>query len=346
MPLIIPQLSKILKREKIPFEILVMDDDSPDRTSVEVERLSSEYPEARCIVRKVNKGLSPAVMDGYKEAKGDIYLVMDADLSHPVEKVPAMYHAIATEENEVSIGSRHTKGGGIENWPLKRKFISFGASMMARPLTPCSDPMSGFFAVRPSVIKNAPLKAKGYKILLEVLVKGNYEKDRVKEVPITFKDREVGESKLGSKVIVNYIQHLIQLYLFPGSAPFFKFLFVGGTGMIVDLGILSLMLYLLGETKSDYMLSQAISFGAAVTWNFIWNRFWTFNARKGSMVGQYVKFMVVAAVAFGVRYLLANYGVDLLGVDEAPYYQIMTVGVIFIVTIINFLGSKLWAFKK
>ncbi len=109
MPLIIPQLSKILNKEMIPFEILVMDDDSPDRTSEEVDRLSSEYPEARCVVRKVNKGLSPAVMDGYKEAKGEIYLVMDADLSHPVEKVPAMYHAIATEGNEVSIGSRHNK---------------------------------------------------------------------------------------------------------------------------------------------------------------------------------------------------------------------------------------------
>jgi dolichol-phosphate mannosyltransferase len=206
--------------------------------------------------------------------------------------------------------------------------------------------MSGFFAVRPSVIKDAPLKAKGYKILLEVLVKGNYDRDKVKEVPITFKDREVGESKLGSKVIMNYIQHLIQLYLFPGSAPFFKFLFVGGSGMVVDIGILSLLLHLVGDSTMQYRLFMSISFIAAVTWNFIWNRFWTFNAKKGSLSSQYLKFFVVAIVAFSVRYGLADVGLRLLEINEPPYYQILTFGVILIVTIINYLGSKLWAFKK
>lgn len=346
MPLIIPRLTKVLEEEKIPFEILVMDDDSPDNTAGEVKRLSKEYSRARCIVRKKNKGLSPAVMEGYDNARGDIYLVMDADLSHPVEKVPEMYHAIATEGNEISIGSRHAKGGGIENWPFKRKFISWGASMMARPLTNCSDPMSGFFAVRPSVIEKAPLKARGYKILLEVLVKGDYHKDRVKEVPITFKDREVGESKLGSKVIANYLQHLIKLYLFPGSAPLFKFLFVGGAGMLVDLGILTLMLYLIGESKTDYMISQAISFVSAVTWNFTWNRFWTFNSRKVSVASQYMKFAVVSIVAFSTRTVISYIGVDVLNIEEAPYYQILTLSTILLVAVLNYLGSKLWAFKK
>lgn len=346
MPLIIPRLHGVLTREKIPFEIIVMDDDSPDGTSKAVEKLTPDYPEARCVVRKQDKGLSPAVMDGYREAKGDIYLVMDADLSHPIEKVPEMYYAIARDGAEISVGSRHAKGGGIENWPLKRKIISWGASSLARPLTSCKDPMAGFFAVRPSVIEGAPLKAKGYKILLEVLVKGNYDRKKVKEVPITFKDREVGESKLGSKVIVNYIQHLIQLYLFPGSAPFFKFLFVGGSGMVVDLGILTLLLLMIGESKTEFMIFQGFSFLAAVTWNFFWNRFWTFDSRKSSMGGQYLKFGVVAIFAFIVRTALSYFGVDILGIEQAPYYQAMTFGVILIVTVINYLGSKLWAFKK
>ncbi len=346
MPLIIPGVSEILRGKGIPFEILVMDDDSPDGTSKAVDELSSSYPETRCIVRKDNRGLSPAVMDGYEHATGDIYLVMDADMSHPVTKVPDMYYAIAKDGNDISVGSRHAKGGGIENWPLKRKIISFGASSLARPLTSCKDPMAGFFAVRPSVIEGAPLKAKGYKILLEVLVKGNYDHKKVKEVPITFKDREVGESKLGSKVILNYLQHLVKLYLFPGSAPFFKFLFVGGTGMLIDLGLLTFMLYLLGDGKNDYLISQSISFAAAVSWNFIWNRFWTFDARKGSAGGQYIKFSIVALIAFGVRFGLTYVGVDLLGIDEQPLYQVLTIGVIVIVTVINYIGSKLWAFKK
>ncbi|MEA3559047.1 MAG: glycosyltransferase family 2 protein [Candidatus Thermoplasmatota archaeon] len=344
MPLIIPRLSRVLDDGGIDHEILVMDDDSPDGTCAEVRRLSKEYPKARCILRKKDRGLSQAVIEGFSRAKGDIHLVMDADLSHPVDAVPEMYRAIAEEGADVSVGSRHAKGGGIENWPAKRKFISFAASLMARPLTRCSDPMSGFFAIRPSVIEGAPLKAKGYKILLEVLVKGKYEK--IREVPIVFRDREVGQSKLGSKVIMNYLQHLLALYVFPGSAPFFKFLFVGGTGMVIDLGVLTLMLSLLGTGYTNFMISQSVSFGAAVTWNFFWNRFWTFNARAGSASKQYLRFFVVASFAFAVRFILNYIGVDVFGIDEQPYYQLLTLGVIVVVTVINYLGSKLWAFKK
>jgi dolichol-phosphate mannosyltransferase len=344
IPVIIPALSGVLKKEGIPFEILVMDDDSPDGTSKAVEEISREYPEARCIVRKKDRGLSPAVMEGYEEADGTVYLVMDADLSHPVEVVPDMYHAIVRDGADISVGSRHVKGGGVENWPAKRKFISWGAALLARPLTNCSDPMSGFFAIRPSVIKGAPLQAKGYKILLEVLVKGSYKE--IREVPIRFRDRELGQSKLGSKVMLNYLQHLLKLYLFPGSASFIKFLFVGGSGMIVDLGLLSLLLFLLGTEKNDYMISQSISFFAAVTWNFFWNRLWTFDSRKASMTSQYLKFFTVAVIAFILRSAISYFGVDVLGINQPPYYQMLTFTVILIVTVINYLGSKFWAFRK
>jgi dolichol-phosphate mannosyltransferase len=257
------------------------------------------------------------------------------------------------EGAEVVVGSRHAKGGGIENWPVTRRFISWGAALMARPLTSCSDPMSGFFAIKPEVIKGAPLRAKGYKILLEVLVKGKYNK--VVEVPITFKDREKGESKLGSKVIFNYLQHLFKLYLHPGSAPFIKFLFVGGTGMMVDLGLVTLLLLLLGDSRFDLLsfedvrffhLYQAVSFFYAVTWNFVWNRYWTFDARKGSSGEQYVKFFSVAIIALAIRSLLLYVAVERLGFAGMPLYHIALVSVIALVTVINYIGSKLWAFKK
>lgn len=344
IPVIIPLLSGVLRGKGIPFEIIVMDDDSPDGTSDAFEQISKDHPESRCIVRKTDRGLSPAVIEGYTKATGDILLVMDADLSHPVEVVPDMYYAISRDGADISVGSRHVKGGGVENWPLKRKIISWGAALMARPLTGCSDPMSGFFAVRPSVIREAPLRAKGYKILLEVLVKGNY--NMVTEVPITFKDRELGESKLGSKVIFNYLQHLFKLYLFPGSASFFKFLFVGGTGMVIDLSLLTLMLYILGTGKTEFMISQSVSFMAAVTWNFFWNRLWTFDSRKVSMRSQYLKFLTVALGAFIIRSALSYFGVDVLKIQEPPYYQMLTFTVILIVTVINYIGSRFWAFRK
>lgn len=148
---------------------------------------------------------------------------------------------------------------------------------MARPLTTCSDPMSGFFALKPEVIKGAPLNAAGFKILLEVLVKGNISK--VVEVPIVFKDREKGESKLGRGVIISYILHLIRLYLFPGSAPLLKFLFVGGTGMIVDITVFTLLMSL-AKPGTSTLIIQAGSFSIAVVWNFIWNKIWTFGRHE------------------------------------------------------------------
>ena len=352
MCLLIPRLSRVLESESIPYEILVMDDDSPDGTCDEVQRLSAKFPGARCIRRMQDRGLSPAVMDGFREAEGEIHLVMDADLSHPIEVVPQLYRAIARDGADVAVGSRHIKGGGIEDWPLKRKVISWGASMLARPLTSCSDPMSGFFAIRPSVIKGAPLRAKGYKILLEVLVKGKY--DKVVEVPITFKDREVGESKLGSDVMVNYVQHLMWLYLHPGSAPLIKFLAVGGSGIVVDMGILTFLLVLLGDLTISLsgfdvkyvFIFQAISFAYATTWNFVWNRHWTFDAREAKPSGQYARFFIVATIALIIRSALFSFSVNVLDFTGMPKYQIALLVVIVLGTVINYLGSRLWAFKK
>lgn len=342
MGILLPAISRSLREEGIPFEVLVIDDSSPDGTGEEVERLSKDFPEARAIVRTKDRGLSPSVIEGFGLAKGEVLLVMDADLSHPVEVVPRLYRAIASEGADIAVGSRHARGGSIENWPFKRKFISWGASLLARPLTSCTDPMSGFFAVRREVVKGAPLKAKGYKILLEVLVKARYGK--VKEVPITFKDRTKGESKLGSKVIFNYLQHLFQLYLFPGSAPFFKFLFVGGTGFLVDLGIFTLLWKMVGT--DDNSIWQIISFSFAVIWNFCWNRIWTFNATKEKGAAQFIKFVTIAVIALIVRSLLFEGGKILFHLSNGLQLNGLLFIVIIIVTIINYIGSKLWAFKK
>jgi len=339
---LIGRISSLLREKDIPFEVLVMDDSSPDGTADVVGSIKDRFPEARCIVRTADRGLSPSVVQGFKESRGDIMLVMDADLSHPPEVVPQLYKAIVDDGADIAVGSRHTKGGGIENWPVGRRIISWGASLLARPLTACSDPMSGFFALRREVVHEAPLKAKGYKILLEVLVKGNDRK--LREVAITFRDREAGESKLGSRVIVNYLQHLLRLYLFPGSAPLFKFLIVGTSGFIVDEGLFSLMLYSLG--KDGNVIWQGLSFSAAVVWNFVWNRVWTFKATEGRGLTQFMKFAGVAVVAFAIRTGLYEVGKTALGLDTRPELIVLLFFVIGIVTFINYIGSRFWAFSR
>ena len=114
--------------------------------------------------------------------------------------------------NDIVIGSRYMEGGGIKKWPLKRRIISIGATFLGRLLFPdITDPVSGFFAVRKEVVDKAPLKPRGYKILLEVLGKGTWEKD--KEIPFEFIDREIGSSKLKIKTIIEYAQQVADITL-------------------------------------------------------------------------------------------------------------------------------------
>lgn len=206
---LIIEISKAMKN--IPYEIIVSDDNSPDGTAKIAFQLSKKYP-VRTLIRKRNKGLSPAVCDGFKIAKGDIIAVIDADLSHPPEIIPKMIKAMKEKDSDIVVASRLIKGGNIKNWPFKRKLISFIATSLTKPITKVKDPMSGFFIFRKDVIKGAKLKTKGYKILLEILGKGNYRK--VTEYPFTFKDRVAGKSKLNLRTELQYLIQVMDLFIY------------------------------------------------------------------------------------------------------------------------------------
>jgi len=193
----------------INYEAILVDDNSPDGTAKKAKSLVKKYP-LRVIIRKKDRDLSRAVVTGFKAAKGNIIGVIDADLAHPTESIPLMLNILNKNAADLVIGSRQIEGGKIENWPMNRRFVSKLASVLARPLTNVHDPMSGFFLMKREVIKNAPLKPRGYKILLEILVKGNYSK--VIEIPIIFRDRLEGQSKLSAKVYLKYLIQLIGLY--------------------------------------------------------------------------------------------------------------------------------------
>lgn len=208
IPLLLDKIAKNMKN--IEYEMIVVDDNSPDKTWLVAEKLKIKYPLK--VLRRINKrGLSSAVLDGFRIAKGDILGVIDADLSHPPDKIPKLIKAIR-EGYDFVIGSRLVKGGKVEKWPFHRRFISWFARLLARPLTPVKDIMSGFFFIKKSVIKNRKFKPKGYKIALELLVKGKY--DKVKEIPITFRNREGGQSKLSIKVQLEYLSQLSGLYIY------------------------------------------------------------------------------------------------------------------------------------
>jgi dolichol-phosphate mannosyltransferase len=198
-----------LKPNYTPYEVIVVDDNSPDGTAQIAEALKSKF-DLRVVKRPRKIGLASAVLNGFKLATGDILCVMDADLSHPPEAVPEMYKAISSGDFDIIIGSRCVEGGGATNWPWYRRFGSSFAQLLAKPITHVNDSTSGFFMIQKSVLEGADINPIGFKILLEILVKGNYSK--IKEIPIVFNDRGGGKSKLGMKQTLEYLKQLGIIY--------------------------------------------------------------------------------------------------------------------------------------
>jgi len=212
--ILISRIRKALDKYNASYEIIIVDDDSPDGTGQLAEQLAKQYGNIKVIHRPTKMGLATATLNGIKHAKGDIIAVMDADLQHPPELLPKLHQAIL-KGNDIAIASRYIEGGKIEGWSLKRKIVSKGAITLAHIFLPqtrkIKDIMSGYFALRKELIKNTKLNPTGYKILLEIVAKTKPAK--VVEIPYTFKPRIKGKSKLSTKEMLNYVKHLVRLYI-------------------------------------------------------------------------------------------------------------------------------------
>ena len=195
--------------------MIIVDDNSPDGTAERARELAMDFPVV--VHQRAGKlGLATAVMEGWERAKGSILGVMDADGSHDERILPYMVKFVSSERVQLAVGSRYVPGGGIGNWPLKREIISRVAVMMARPICPVADLTSGFFVCHRSVIEDVYLNPIGFKIGLEVMMRGRY--DAFTEVPYTFHDRDKGSSKLGAKQVFDYLKQLGQLLAYWVSA--------------------------------------------------------------------------------------------------------------------------------
>lgn len=208
---LITSLDEVFKNNNLDGEIIVVDDNSPDGTGAIVDRLAQTYP-VRCLHRPGKMGLSSGVIDGWKFARPDSEALgaMDADFSHDIEIIPRMVSALENGGYGLAVGSRYVPGGGIENWPLKRKVTSLVAISLAKPLTPVRDITSGYFLVKREALEGVELDPIGFKIGLEVIAKAHY--GNVVEVPYVFTDRIAGESKLNQKEIFNYLKQLGRIY--------------------------------------------------------------------------------------------------------------------------------------
>jgi dolichol-phosphate mannosyltransferase len=234
-------LRQIFALEHVPpFEVIIVDDDSRDGTAERARAWSPRHA-VSVIVRRGERGLSRAVIAGARAARADVVLVMDADLSHPVSAIPALVRPLLAGSAGIAIGSRHVRGGSTRGWPLRRKLASRAAAALAWPISPVSDPMSGFFAARRADIVALDHAPGGFKILLELLARGGSSL-RAVETPIEFVDRTRGESKLGASQVGEYLRRLAALAGADlGSARLRRLWLALCAGAVLDFAIFALL---------------------------------------------------------------------------------------------------------
>ncbi len=191
-------------------EVVVVDDGSPDGTGELADRLAEAY-NMNVLHRTGKLGLASAMLAGLEASSNEVVGFIDADLSHPPELMPKLLKEV-DDGADVVFASRYAGAGGVEHWPWHRRMISWGATMLARPLAPVKDPMSGYFFIKKNVVGGVELDPIGYKLGLEILVKGHYSK--VVEVPFMFRDRAAGKTKLNLSEHFNYLKHLMRLYAY------------------------------------------------------------------------------------------------------------------------------------
>ncbi|MGK7923375.1 MAG: glycosyltransferase [Trichodesmium sp.] len=320
---IIDKLTQILDT-KIPnaYELIVVDDNSPDLTWKVAQNMTQKYPQLRVICREKERGLSTAVIRGWQVAQGEILGVIDADLQHPLETILKLLTEME-KGVDLAVASRHLEEGGVSDWNIFRRFLSRGAQLLGLIILPgvvgrVSDPMSGYFMVHRSAIANQTLNPVGYKILIEVLGRGHIRS--CAEVGYVFQERIGGESKVTWKQYLEYLQHLLTLRFAKWPIDrFIRFVIVGFSGVFVDMAIFYLLREVmgLGLTRSA-MLSAEIG----IINNFFWNDLWTFSDISRKQLGwqkrikRLGKFNLICLAGLILNVLILNLLFNILGVNE------------------------------
>ena len=301
------KIMNILNQEKCLYEIVFVDD-SVDDTPIMLEQLSHEFSCIKYLHRENERGLASAVVRGRYHSQGAQIIVMDADLQHPPELIPLILKRLL--QADIVIPSRFVSGGSDGGLNIFRKLISGIARgigcISIKKLRPISDCTSGYFALRRSVISHADLNPIGWKILIEILVKGRY--GTVHEIPYCFVAREVGQSKMSIKEQCNYLRHIARLVKnSPEDRKFYSFCMIGTLGIIVNLFCLHILLswFEMGELPSS-ISSSCI----AMIHNFLWNNHVTWGKYKQQVVWrrmlQFPQFCLICGLGIAITTLVVQ----------------------------------------
>jgi dolichol-phosphate mannosyltransferase len=263
------------------WEVIFVDDDSPDGTAAEIRAIARRDPRVRCLQRIGRRGLSTACIEGILASAAPYIAVMDADLQHDEALLPRMLASLRGEDYDLVVGSRYVAGGGSAGLDRRRARISATATRLSRLITKIeiADPMSGFFMLRRELFEDAVhrLSGQGFKILLDLLASAS-RPPRIQELAYEFRARQYGESKLDTLVAWEFAMLLADKligHLVP--VRFALFAFIGGLGVFLNLAVLWAGLNLLGLS---FIAAQSVGTVAAMTSNFFLNNLFTYRDKR------------------------------------------------------------------
>lgn len=329
----------------VNYEIIFVDDASPDGTADAVRDLSARDRRIRCLERIGRRGLSTAVIEGMLATAAPFAAVIDGDMQHDETVLPAMLAELRSQRADIVVGSRYTAEGSVGSWDESRVRMSRFATAVSQKITgvEVTDPMSGFFMVCTEHVRDrAPfLSGVGFKILLDLLSTPGAP-FRVAEVPYTFRTRTFGESKLDSRMLIEFLELLIAKtagkYV---PTKFIMFSIVGSLGIVVHMIVLSLLFQSLGTGFAHAQLGAAM---VAMTANFFVNNIFTYRDRmlRGwNMLRGWLSFAAVSTVG-----MLANVGVAVyLFENTNAFWVASAIAGILVGAAWNFAASALYTWR-
>lgn len=347
-----PLLNKIessLSKKDYSYEIIFVDDSSDETPELIKQRINSN-PAIRLIHRDktARTGLATAFLKGFAQANGTYICCMDSDLQHPPEIITKLIQTALTKDADIVVASRYIKGGSAEGLgSLYRKLVSLATKYLTQiifiPTRLTTDPGSGFFVFKKSILNNTILEPKGFKILIEILMRANYRGNQVFDTPYQFLNRENDTSKATIRQGIEYLKHLIYIIkTVPEAKRLIKFIFVGICGIFLNLGILWM---LFNYSSLPIYLAWLTAVLISIFFNLTANTFYTYNDKQSPSRMQSIRRLKIY-YGFSLIGISVNFFIFYLGLKLGLHYIVAALFGIIIVASLSFTILTKWVWKK